>query len=103
MGFAALYGAANGMITIVRALLPPELFGREDYGTDPGHDRHAGPARHGQRPFRFRGALGLVGQLRFGHAHVLRHVPAFRWRSFMLQSCHARKRIVENPEEFTCV
>lgn len=34
--FAALYGAANGMITIVRALLPPELFGREDYGTVQG-------------------------------------------------------------------
>ncbi len=36
LGFAALYGAANGMITIVRALLPPELFGREDYGTVQG-------------------------------------------------------------------
>ncbi len=34
--FAALYGAANGMLTIVRALLPPELFGREDYGAIQG-------------------------------------------------------------------
>jgi MFS family permease len=31
--FAILYGAANGMMTILRAVLPAELFGREDYGT----------------------------------------------------------------------
>ncbi|WP_445501900.1 MFS transporter [Microvirga sp. G4-2] len=30
--FAGLFGASNGMMTIVRALLPPELFGRESYG-----------------------------------------------------------------------
>jgi len=36
LGFAGLYGAANGMITIVRALLPPELFGRDDYGAIQG-------------------------------------------------------------------
>jgi Arabinose efflux permease len=34
--FAALYGASNGMMTIVRALLPPELFGRENYGAIQG-------------------------------------------------------------------
>lgn len=34
--FAAFYGASNGMMTIVRALLPPELFGREDYGAIQG-------------------------------------------------------------------
>ena len=34
--FTALYGASNGMLTIVRALLPPELFGREDYGAIQG-------------------------------------------------------------------
>ena len=31
--FAILYGASNGMMTILRALLPAELFGRDDYGT----------------------------------------------------------------------
>ncbi len=36
LGFAGLYGAANGMLTIVRALLPPELFGQEDYGAIQG-------------------------------------------------------------------
>lgn len=34
--FALLYGASNGMLTIVRALLPQELFGREDYGAIQG-------------------------------------------------------------------
>ncbi|QFU15938.1 MFS transporter [Microvirga thermotolerans] len=34
--FAGLYGASNGMMTIVRALLPPELFGRENYGAVQG-------------------------------------------------------------------
>jgi predicted MFS family arabinose efflux permease len=36
IGFAALYGAANGLMTILRALLPPELFGQADYGTIQG-------------------------------------------------------------------
>jgi predicted MFS family arabinose efflux permease len=36
LGFAGLYGASNGMLTIVRALLPPELFGHEDYGAIQG-------------------------------------------------------------------
>ncbi|WP_134497518.1 MFS transporter [Microvirga pakistanensis] len=34
--FAVLFGASNGMMTIVRALLPPELFGRENYGVIQG-------------------------------------------------------------------
>ncbi|WP_201830552.1 MFS transporter [Microvirga zambiensis] len=36
LSFAAFYGASNGMITIVRALLPPELFGRDNYGAIQG-------------------------------------------------------------------
>jgi predicted MFS family arabinose efflux permease len=31
--FAVLYGASNGLMTILRAMLPAELFGPEDYGT----------------------------------------------------------------------
>jgi predicted MFS family arabinose efflux permease len=34
--FCVLLGAANGMMTILRALLPAELFGRADYGTIQG-------------------------------------------------------------------
>ena len=36
VAFGLLYGAANGLMTIVRALLPPEIFGREDYGAIQG-------------------------------------------------------------------
>lgn len=36
VAFAILYGASNGLMTILRALLPPELFGRKDYGTIQG-------------------------------------------------------------------
>lgn len=32
LAFAALYGASNGVMTIVRAVIPAELFGREHYG-----------------------------------------------------------------------
>jgi hypothetical protein len=31
--FAVLYGASNGVMTIVRGVVPAELFGRNDYGT----------------------------------------------------------------------
>ncbi|MGO4573066.1 MFS transporter [Microvirga sp. 2TAF3] len=34
--FAGIFGASNGMMTIVKALLPPELFGRENYGAIQG-------------------------------------------------------------------
>ncbi|MBZ6076300.1 MFS transporter [Microvirga puerhi] len=34
--FAGLYGASNGMMTIVKALLPVEFFGRENYGAIQG-------------------------------------------------------------------
>jgi MFS family permease len=30
--FAALYGASNGVMTIIRATIPAELFGRQHYG-----------------------------------------------------------------------
>ena len=32
IGFAFLYGAGNGVTTIVRGIIPAELFGREHYG-----------------------------------------------------------------------
>jgi MFS family permease len=40
--FAALYGASNGVMTIVRGTVPAELYGRADYGALLG--RLAGPA-----------------------------------------------------------
>ena len=56
LGFAGLYGASNGMITIVRALLPPELFGREDYGAIQGMIAMPVRLAMAARPFAF-GAL----------------------------------------------
>jgi MFS family permease len=32
MVFAMLYGASNGIMTIIRAVIPAEMFGRESYG-----------------------------------------------------------------------
>ena len=34
--FCMLFGAANGTMTLLRAVLPPELFGRADYGVVQG-------------------------------------------------------------------
>jgi len=33
IGFAALYGISNGVMTIVRGTVPAELFGRREFGT----------------------------------------------------------------------
>lgn len=59
--FALLYGASNGMLTIVRALLPQELFGREDYGAIQG--MIATPVRLAQSaaPFAFGALWGWWG------------------------------------------
>jgi MFS family permease len=54
--FGALYGASNGLMTILRALLPPELFGREDYGTIQGFIAAPSTFARAAAPFAF-GAL----------------------------------------------
>ena len=54
--FGALYGGANGLMTILRALLPPELFGREDYGTIQGFIATPSTFARAAAPFAF-GAL----------------------------------------------
>jgi MFS family permease len=54
--FACLYGAANGMTTILRALLPPELFGRADYGAIQGMIATPANFTRAAAPFAF-GAL----------------------------------------------
>ena len=32
IAFAVLYGASNGVMTIIRATMPAEMFGRDHYG-----------------------------------------------------------------------
>jgi predicted MFS family arabinose efflux permease len=61
--FAALYGASNGVMTIVRGTVPAELYGREGYGSLLG--RLAGPAFIGKAAAPVAFAL-LATQ--FGHA-----------------------------------
>ncbi|WP_210485560.1 MFS transporter [Microvirga antarctica] len=59
--FAGLYGASSGMLTIVRALLPQEMFGHGDYGTVQG--MIAMPVRLAQSaaPFAFGALWGWWG------------------------------------------
>lgn len=62
IGFALLYGASNGVMTIVRGTVPAELYGREDYGALLG--RLAGPSFIGKAAAPV--ALAFVAE-RLGH------------------------------------
>ncbi len=72
--FGLLYGASNGLMTILRALLPPELFGREDYGTIQGLIATPSTFARAAAPFAFGvlwawwGGYGLVLALAVGMA-----------------------------------
>ena len=57
--FAVLYGAANGMMTILRAVLPAEIFGRADYGAIQGMISAPATLARAATPFVF-GALWAV-------------------------------------------
>jgi predicted MFS family arabinose efflux permease len=57
--FVLLYGASNGMMTIVRAVLPAELFGRADYGAIQGMISAPATLSKAASPFAF-GALWAV-------------------------------------------
>jgi predicted MFS family arabinose efflux permease len=57
--FVLLYGASNGMMTIVRAVLPAELFGRADYGAIQGMISAPATLSKAVSPFAF-GALWAV-------------------------------------------
>lgn len=59
---AALYGISNGLMTIVRGIVPAELYGRHDYTTLLG--RLARPAfiARALAPFAFTLALASLGQ-----------------------------------------
>ncbi|HEY8382835.1 MAG TPA: MFS transporter [Microvirga sp.] len=61
VGFAVLYGASNGMMTILRALLPAELFGRADYGAILGMIAAPTNLTKAAAPFAFGALLGWWG------------------------------------------
>ncbi|HEX7043278.1 MAG TPA: MFS transporter, partial [Burkholderiales bacterium] len=57
--FAAAYGSANGVITIVRGTVPPELFGRERQGSLLGGLARPAFFSMAIAPALFAGALGI--------------------------------------------
>ncbi|HEX8665702.1 MAG TPA: MFS transporter [Beijerinckiaceae bacterium] len=57
--FAVIYGTANGIMTIVRAVLPAEIFGRADYGAIQGMMNAPTMIARASAPFAF-GALWAV-------------------------------------------
>jgi predicted MFS family arabinose efflux permease len=57
--FAVIYGTANGIMTIVRAVLPAEIFGRLDYGAIQGMMNAPTMIARASAPFAF-GALWAV-------------------------------------------
>jgi MFS family permease len=57
--FALIYGAGNGIMTIVRAVLPAEIFGRADYGAIQGMINAPTMISRAAAPFAF-GALWAV-------------------------------------------
>jgi MFS family permease len=58
--FALIYGAGNGIMTIVRAVLPAEIFGRLDYGAIQGMMNAPTMIARASAPFAF-GALWAIG------------------------------------------
>lgn len=61
IGFAVLYGASNGVLTIVRGTVPAEVFGRERYGELLG--KLAGPSFIGKAlaPLSFAVIVDMLG------------------------------------------
>jgi MFS family permease len=57
--FALIYGAGNGIMTIVRAVLPAEIFGRLDYGAIQGMINAPTMISRAAAPFAF-GALWAI-------------------------------------------
>jgi len=59
---AALYGVSNGLMTIVRGIVPAELYGREDYTTLLGRLARPTFIARALAPFGFTLALASLGQ-----------------------------------------
>jgi predicted MFS family arabinose efflux permease len=81
--FAVLYGASNGMMTIVRAVLPIELFGREDYGAIQGMISAPATLSRAAAPFAFGALWALAG----GYGLVLGLAVVLSLCSFVFFAC----------------
>ena len=60
---AALYGISNGLMTIVRGIVPAELYGRQDYTTLLGRLARPTFVARALAPFGFTLALASLGQV----------------------------------------
>lgn len=60
---AALYGISNGLMTIVRGIVPAELYGRQDYTTLLGRLARPAFVARALAPFGFTLALASLGQV----------------------------------------
>jgi len=59
---AVLYGASNGLMTIVRGVLPAELYGRQNYAALLGHMARPAFIARALAPFAFPAALATMGR-----------------------------------------
>jgi MFS family permease len=94
---AMLYGISNGLMTIVRGIVPAELYGRRDYTTLLG--RLARPAfiARAMAPFGFTLALASLGQA--STMLMLLAISLMASMAYWLAVQHARKRALKRTAD----
>lgn len=94
---AALYGISNGLMTIVRGIVPAELYGRHDYTTLLG--RLARPAfiARALAPFGFTLALASLGQT--STMLLLLAMSLLASMAYWLAVRHARHRDIKRDKD----
>jgi MFS family permease len=83
VAFAILYGASNGVMTIVRGTVPSEIFGREGYGGLTGLMATPVLVARSVGPFAAAGVLALAGGYR-AVSLALIGVGILAWVSFVM-------------------
>ncbi len=89
VAFAVVYGAANGVMTIVRGTVPAEIWGREGYGGLQGLLATPVLLARAAGPFAAVGLLAATGGYR-GVLVALVVVSAVSWGAFALAVRHRR-------------
>jgi len=83
VAFAVIYGASNGVMTIVRGTVPAEIWGREGYGGLAGLMATPVLLARAAGPFAAAGILALAGGYR-AVVLSLAAVGVVSWVAFML-------------------
>jgi MFS family permease len=81
VAFAVLYGASNGVMTIVRGTVPAEIWGREGYGGLTGLMATPVLLARAAGPFAAAGVLEMAGGYR-GVTLALAAVGVASWAAF---------------------